>query len=312
MGHSIPFRRPSSGFTLGELLVAIAVLTLVIVFISQLMNGATRITTAGHKRMDSESQAQQIFDRIAADFNGMIKRTDVSYYFKGGGPPAMPGNDQIAFFSSVAGHYPQSNYISNASLVAYRINANSSTAGSYNRLERMGKGLAWNGASTTYTPIVFLPLAISGTWSTATDNTSVDPDYGLAGSQVFRFEYYYVMNPNGPSGSLHKLSDGVSTWGNSYSQFQIKDIAAIVVAIAVIDAKSRRLLSTSQMELLAGTHGQTSPFVDFTGDHDSAPDPNALLATWQTTLTTDSRITAMPRQATQNVRFYERYFALTQ
>ena len=116
------------GFTLAEMLVSIAVLALIVVFVSQLMTGATRITTAGHKRMDSDSQAQQVLDRMAADFNQMIKRTDLNYYFKAG-TPAIAGNDQIAFFTGVAGHYQSStlSYNSDASLVAYRVNANSAT-----------------------------------------------------------------------------------------------------------------------------------------------------------------------------------------
>ena len=57
----------------------------------------------------------------------------------------MEPNDQIAFFSAVPGYYSQDGYNSNASLVAYRVNADSNSA-SYNKLERMGKGLALNGA----------------------------------------------------------------------------------------------------------------------------------------------------------------------
>ena len=63
----------------------------------------------------------------------------------------LAGNDQIAFFSAVPGYYSQAGYNSNASLVAYRVNADSHSA-SYNKLERMGKGLALNGAYTSLDP----------------------------------------------------------------------------------------------------------------------------------------------------------------
>jgi hypothetical protein len=214
----------------------------------------------------------------------------------------------MAFLTDVAGHYASStsSYNSDASLVAYRINANSaaSSAASYNRLERMGKGLVWNGVATN-TPVVFLPLTLSGTWPAAVDDNAVDSDYFLAGSNVFRFEYYYLLDPNGPSAGSG-LSAG--PWADSNASLRIKDIAAIAVAIGVIDPKSRGLLSKAQMEKLAGTNGQTSPFVDFT----SGWNAGELLSTWQTALLNDADIAAMPRQAAQNIRFYERYFPLTQ
>jgi prepilin-type N-terminal cleavage/methylation domain-containing protein len=297
-----------NGFTLAELLTTIAVLALVTVFVAQLMSGANRITSAGHRRIDSDMQAQQVFDRMAADFDQMIKRNDVNYFFKATNTP-MNGNDQIAFFTSATGHFPPSsnpNSNSRMSLVAYRINGSLSNANSanYNRLERMGKGLLWNGVSPSIAPVVFLPVTIFETWPAATDNITSDGDYSLVGSQVLRFEYYYLLNPGGPSG-LSGLSAG--PWADNNGSFQIKDIAAVVVAIAVIDPRSRSLLSRSQMETLAGTNGQTSPFGDFAGGNSSQ-----LVSNWQTALAIDSQIAAMPREAIQNIRFYERYFPLSQ
>jgi hypothetical protein len=68
-------------------------------------------------------------------------------------------------------------------------------------MERMAKGLLWSGVSNLTNqnavyPIVFLPNTISGipSWSAAVndDNSgqSIDADYEVVGSQVFRFEYW--------------------------------------------------------------------------------------------------------------------------
>ena len=122
-------------------------LVLLVVLFTQLLNSAATIVTLGNKGMDTDSQARQLLDRMAIDFDQMLKRTDVSYYVKTVGNTET-GNDQIAFFSAVPGYYSQAGYNSNASLVAYRVNADSNSA-SYNHLERMGKGLALNGAYTT-------------------------------------------------------------------------------------------------------------------------------------------------------------------
>src|SRR5438552_13528227 len=143
---------------------------------------------------------------MAVDFDQMLKRTDVSYFIKAGSTgAAMTGNDRIAFFSAVPGNLTstQSGWQSNVAVVAYRINADSTSA-SYNRVERMGKGLNLNGAYTgSITPLLFLDSAslptttITSIWPYATSATLPDPkipsDYEVVGPQVFRFEYYYLL-----------------------------------------------------------------------------------------------------------------------
>src|SRR5437764_14781154 len=150
-------RRSNHGFTLAELLVSIIVLALLVLFVSRLVNSAATITTLGNKRMDSDSQARQVLDRMAVDFDQMLKRSDVSYWVKAGNN-TEPGNDQIAFFSAVPGNLAstQSSWQSNIALVAYRVNAVDPTSSSYSRMERMGKGLNLNGAySGAITALVF-------------------------------------------------------------------------------------------------------------------------------------------------------------
>jgi hypothetical protein len=295
------------GFTLAELLVSVGVLVLLVLLATQLLNSAATITILGHKQMDTDSQARQLLDRMAIDFEQMVKRSDVSYYVKTLGNTET-GNDQIAFFSTVPGYYSQQAYNSNASLVAYRVNADS-TSPSYNHLERMGKGLALNGAYPTSTPLLFLDgttnTTIQGAWPAAASSTTADSDYETAGPQVFRFEYYYLLSSNPSVGTANQLSAG--PW-SSTDTFLVKDVAAIVVAIVVIDPKSRMLLTTANpanMEKLAGTNGQASLLVDYRTDWV----PGRLLSTWQTAL---DGISDMPRPAVSGIRLYERYFYLNQ
>jgi Tfp pilus assembly protein PilV len=249
----------SAGFTLAELLVTMGVLVVLVLLFAQLLNSASTTMTLGNKRMDADSQARQLLDRMAIDFDQMLKRTDVSYYVKTTGN-TQTGNDQIAFFSAVPGYYSQAGYNSNASLVAYRVNTDSSSA-SYNKLERMGKGFPLNGAYTTSMPVVFIDgttnTTIQGAWPAAcypscnSDPTyKTDPDYETAGPQVFRFEYYFLLSSNFIT--PNQLSAG--PWA-SIDTFSVKDVAAIVVAIAVIEPKSTVLLTRVNMEKLAGTNG---------------------------------------------------------
>src|SRR5438270_7790870 len=180
-------------------MVSIAVLTLLVLLATRILNSASTVTTAGNKRMDADSQARPVLDRMAADFAQMVKRPDVDYYLKNDAI-TQPGNDQIAFFCNVPGYYPSTGSQSPTSLVAYRIKSYAASP-SYNKLERMGKGLLWNGVTPaaspvpTAVPMIFLPSTISSisAWSGAVqpspDPNYSDPDYELVGPNVFRFEY---------------------------------------------------------------------------------------------------------------------------
>ena len=88
------------------------------------------------------------------------------------------------------------------SLVAYRVNSDS-TSSSYNKMERLGKGLVWNGVSTTDTPVVFMPLLLLGDlWQSCHPEPrrlrraarDIDTGYEMIGPQVFRFEYCYLLH----------------------------------------------------------------------------------------------------------------------
>jgi hypothetical protein len=244
--------------------------------------------------MDADSQARPLFERLALDFAQIVKRNDVSYYLKTAGTP-MTGNDLAGFYSSVQGYYPTTP--SPISVVAYRVNSDAFSSSTYNCLERMGKGLDWNGASTTNIPVVFLPFTIHGTWpsvasSFAYDDT--DPSkrtYEVIGPQIFRFEYYYLDRATG------NLVPYPTAW-TSLSAVTIRDVAAIIVAIAVIDPKSKALLSNSQMATL----------VDSLPDYASGWGPGELLTRWQSAL--DS-IANMPRPAVSGIRLYERCFYIS-
>jgi prepilin-type N-terminal cleavage/methylation domain-containing protein len=270
--------KESTGFTLAELMVAVAVLAILMLFLARLFDSAAQVTTSQNRRMDDNAQARPVFDRMAIDFAQILQRSDVTYYFRSA-TNLQPGNDQIGFYSQVVGYYPSPSYQSPISVVAYRVNSDpSSTA--LNKLERMGKGLHWNGASTTYTPVVFSPLTVAGTWPTAANN-AVDTDYELVGSQVFRFEYGYLLKGGG--------------WATIVSDFQT--VAALPVTVAVIDPKSRASITNSQLGALAGEMIGYSATMQSTG----------LVAEWQSALNSTNNV---PRNVASAVRIYTRLFVI--
>lgn len=275
-------RRSNNGFTLAELLVSIAVLTIIVLLTSKMINSAASAITFGTKRLDVESQVRPVFDRMGLDLAQMVRRPDVDYYVKG--PlDTEAGNDRIAFFCNTPGYYPSSGSASSLSLVSYRINSDSMSL-SYNQMERMGKGLLWSGSGASPQALLFGIQTIYNNWPAATNGSTADPDYELIAPQIFRFEYFYVLNTG-------VVSDQPGATG-------MKDIAAISVVVAAIDQKSRVLLSGQQMNTLI------TNLVDF------APTMRAsdLATTWQSTL---NATTGIPRTAINGIRVYQRYF-LTQ
>jgi prepilin-type N-terminal cleavage/methylation domain len=270
------------GFTLAELLVSLGVLALLILLVAQMVNTAATTLRPANKHIDTDTQARVVFDRMALDFAKMLKRTDIDYYLKGPSGYRNPnahgkglklqsgqqGNDQIAFYSEVPGYYPSGSQ-SPLSLVAYRINSDSNSA-RYLQLERMGKGLLWNGVSNGTNPNSPYPIAFTtgqivttctnpcpcngttgawaGPWKGAVCNgsNSSDPDYEAIGPGVFRLEYYYLLKDGSIRDVPQAKVNGASVWDftktltanlNGFS-----DVEAIAVVIAVIDPASRALV----------------------------------------------------------------------
>jgi Tfp pilus assembly protein PilV len=267
--HALALR--VGGFTLAELLVSILVLVIIVFLVAQLMNNASAITRTGHKHVSTDTQARTVLDRMALDFAQMPKRTDIDYYVKGPADYTGHGNghgwgrnrgtnqqanDQMAFFTQLPGYYPSGTQQSPFSLVAYRVNQSSNTNRAWMRLERMAKGLLWNGVDNRANqnaniPMVFLPVTIGSMWPPAVNNNntyncnnsnndSCDLAYEIIGPGVFRFEYYYVLK-NGRATDVPWDTDAGHT---SMAGIGLGDVEAIGVVIAVIDSTGRAILDS--------------------------------------------------------------------
>ena len=82
----------------------------------------------------------------------------------------------------------------------------------------------------------------------------------------------------------------------------MQDVAAIVVDIAVIDPKSKVLLTNAQLATFA-TPGNANFLAKFT----TGMTPGQLRNSWQNTV---NGVTSLPRPALSGVRLYERFFYL--
>jgi type II secretory pathway pseudopilin PulG len=344
-------RLGEGGFTLAELLVSVGVIVIIVLLASQLLKSAATVTTLAHKRMDADSQARQVLDRMAVDFAQMVKRSDVDYYLKSAAAAPLRSvnwpdnsnlkhNDKIGFYSGVPGYYPSIGSKSPVSLVAYRINTE-------NKLERMGKGLVWNAVSTD-TPVVFMPIPVASpipvgelpdpapnplpapAWPEIATSGSSWSDSEVIGPQVFRFEYYYLLkgqtDPTTSTTYSPLLTD--TPWDTRISSCcstsastlcchtapeGMQDVAAIVVDVAVIDPKSRSLITDCQLAQLNGAPLPPGcpqpPQYPVLIDYAAAMTPGQLLAQWRAAL--DANAVGLPLPAISGIRVYERYMYLS-
>ncbi len=306
------FKALPQGFTLVELMVSMTVLVLMLLSLTQVMNGALKATTGSFKHMDADTQARSVLDRVAFDISKMVKRSDVDYYFKKNlTTGTTPGNDQMAFYSEASGYYPStstSTQKSNVSLVGYRINAN-------NQLERLSKGLIWNGVSVSgYNPMVFLPQTITGTWPAILNTGATgDADYQVVGDQVFRFEFCYLIHNSSTAATLTDTPnlEGISAVGTT-GYFNPQEVVAIVVTLAVLDARSTATVSSTQLTSaatqLSDISGTPVASIPTTSIPSVITGPAA--AAWKTALNSPYALgtaLGLPQAASSQVRIYQRY-----
>jgi prepilin-type N-terminal cleavage/methylation domain-containing protein len=343
-------RGRSRGFTLAELLVSVFVLALIILMVGQLMTSATAITRTGNKHIDTDTQARVVFDRMALDFAQMLKRTDIDYYVKG--PTGIynghgnghgwgqrrqtgqQGSDQMAFFSQVPGYYPASGAQSPLSLVAYRVNENNGGGNpAYLKLERMAKGLLWNGVengnrqpshSQFTSPMVFLgdgrsDLLIRNRWPDAVSGTTANADYETIGPGVFRFEYYYLIKTSGRLDDTpwDKFARSAQTTLTTPQSIGLTDIEAIIVAIAVIDPAGRALIDAANPNSLDDLASDMPDFRSARGrGMGGTKNIGDLEADWQASLLNvigsgqTSNNTPVPPEAAKAIRIYSKTFDL--
>ena len=317
-----PFHRrsPSAAgaraFTLIELVAAMAVLTLLLVSVSEMISGAAAVTAGSTRHLDADSQARLVLDRMAVDFSQIVKRQDVDYYLQknGAGLPGM--NDQMVFYSETSGYYPAGVVgpvpKSNAALVGYRINNR--------QLERLNKALVWNGVTSGTAgatalsggarAMTFLPQTLALAWPTVI-GTGADTDYQVIGESVFRMEICYLVRNAATPATLSDTpylpvagaTPAASPTPTPYNG--LRDVAAVVVTLAVLDDTTRLIVQPADLDAAAAKLDDVS----------GATLTNTAATLWQAhidkgELVGGSNGAGLSKIAAGQVRVYERYFYL--
>ncbi len=246
-------------FSLIEVLVATAVLSLVVVLLVQIIGLSTEAIGRSKRKLDAAGQARLFLDRLGMDLSSRIARADLPMDFSSG-----PGNDGLRFYTEVSGYQGQRR----VSLVSFRIHEGAGDR-AY-QAERSAAGTDW-------AQVKALPFGETNT------PVPVDSDYEVLADGVFRMEISYV-----------KKSDGQLT----NIQPPLKDIAAIVVAVAALDENSRKILASGDLKKLA----------DKLPDAGENKDP---ITAWRQTISQPDFASDINKlKATQSIDIYQRYFPL--
>ena len=319
----------NNAFTILELLVSMAVLAMLLVLVTKMIDGASATINRSGKHMDADTESRLLFNRMAGDIARALKRTDVDYssfkqpagtlgtQYNSASIPSnlQPGNDQMAFYSETDGYFsgataPSGTQKSPVALVAYMV-----ATDPYTKLPglcRLGKGLGWEpDTAGNWGSIAYLPMTLLGQWPNLFKIDSagkpVDPDYKTVGSQVFRIEYTYLLKPTSTQPARLSITPWDTTATPPHTCINgFKDVAAIVVAIAVLDTTSQVLVKDySGLTALSLFPDAVDSSTDTTYKGDIAAAWNAKLKS--PSFASDARI---PLLAAANVRIYERYFYL--
>jgi prepilin-type N-terminal cleavage/methylation domain-containing protein len=206
-------RLSRQAFTLVEMLVATAVLSILLMLLMQLINSTTATTAANRLKMSAEDEARFVFDRLAADIMAIPNQRDVDFLFS-----KNDGNDTLFFFSQVAGHLLKNTaQPSPYTLVGYRVSSPKTATGSAPaalpfQLERMAIAAAWQASSadpagsvmhlmpsaSSYAPLPETTLTGNRIWSPFLGEPPLYDDgnssnYTPVGRSVFRFELIYHL-----------------------------------------------------------------------------------------------------------------------
>ena len=351
--------RALRAFTLVELLLAMAVLTMIIGLLMQMLNGISAATNGSIAHMDADSQARMVFDRLADDLAALPNRSDVDFSFsKKDGSATRGANDELYFYSVVPGVFDSSvtGPQSLTTLIGYRVDSTAKY-----QLQRLAKGMLWDrnagGAAnslvfltatssltgTSYAPDSQSTLQGNPSWSAITSGS--DSDYSIFSPGVFRLEYCYYLKdgtysnkpvmtstgltnnltattaPDNNSDSTNKYSAG-SRWYDTVGKrayiclsadpkaavwcpLGLSDVSSLVVAIAVLDAPSRRNTQdlTPAMEA----------FLDPTDADLSATPPQLMATSWQTVIDKPDFASkaGLPKSVAAQVRIYQRYISIS-
>ena len=277
--------------------MACSILALLVVLVAQMVGSASSVTGNSKKRLDADDEARLVFDRLAGDINGMVKRRDINPLFL-----ASNGNDSFYFYSQ-APAYSTNAAASNSQVALIGYAVTNSGIG----LVRFSAGQSWDGLRFSNPSLTSI---------TATSPTN----FHVIAPNVFRMEFALLMKPgsvNNTNGLGPVTNVGTVSINGTNVIFQTnnagqacKDFSGIVLAIALLDPTSRQVVGTNALTNLASLMGDANVITEITSGALNGSLTNGIpVDTWRTNALINSGI---PPAARAQIRVYQRYIPINQ
>ncbi|MEI7954862.1 MAG: type II secretion system protein [Verrucomicrobiota bacterium] len=260
-------RAHTAGFTLLELIVVMAVLSIFLMITAVVSRDAIDMHGATLSRLRTERDAAMLMRQLEADIAQRINRLDARIRIE-----KQVGNDRLTLLTQRQGYALHGITAERrASLVSYRIEHNS--------LQRAASGYGFG-------PGMQRPAEADGTLALARIPAEgpLEPDanaFQVIAAGVLRMEFSFVVREAGKS---------VLRAAPPTDQQQIQ---AVIATVAIVDAERSRKFTQAQFELIA------AQFPD-------ASDDAAPLAQWRDIAANlTRRLPRLPRGVLQQVRVYQ-------
>ena len=315
--------RKNSGFTLVEILVAIAVLIIMGLIFSQVISMTGSAIHLSNRSVDASAQAYLAFDRIRTDLAAAVKRPDVDFIAQNPTTPVGGGNILLFLANTPSAvTLPGGVTNRNISIVAYQIAVDADNK-NLPCLIRGSKPVSWTGTTTSTgfmglsngLPLSFASLPAA--FLPSTTNTPSDFDVLAPGviRLVVGFQLYpdnqpvtlsdgSTPNPATAQGQVVYLPPIISLTptggGTAVNYTNWQRISALVVGVVALNTDALTMANAAEVSVLANTFTQ--------------PNAGALpLASWTTTANTlaASGPTSVPLPIRESVRVYQQSFPLT-
>lgn len=287
-------------FTLVEILVAVAVLSIILLIVAQIFNSSSSAISQNSENMNTLDASEAVLQQIGLDMSRMILRNDVDYSFEkiaSGSAGNLAGNDTLSFYARTTGlsatGVPSTGTPRSLSVVNYQVVPNASTG--LLELDYGALQIDWDNSGSN--PLVLT----SANQLLSTPNTlpAVSSLITLA-PEVVRLEICFVLanDPVTTDNPPLLLTPVAPVYTAGTVPFPIQNVAGIIVGIVVIDPKSRLLLPTGVDLKVAQL------FPDAVANED-------LLSLW-TPKNVPSQLAAagVPTRAMAGIRVYQKYFPL--
>jgi prepilin-type N-terminal cleavage/methylation domain-containing protein len=276
-------KRPGTqghGFTLVEMLVAVAVLGILILILAQIFGMMNSTWLYGQGKINNFTKARAMLNMLDNDFRSAIFRPDLA---------AFPAAGTVEFYTQRPGVPTDANAVRNISLVKYALMTGTTNGLPTSTLQRFDMPVPWTGAGTATYLAFGNPTGFTSTAAGATSGTLTPRDTAPG---VVAFAVLFVQADGSFSTTTFTPDVAASGLPNT------NPTRGIGVTLAVIDDQAMRLLSPTQLSSLQSGFATT-----VTGSQN-------VKADWEHYLATGLAWNSYPKNLGTGIGIYEAYMPI--